>query len=101
MCQGKGSFPHSARERVVVPVPGCSALGGHSGMSHHRDRVIPDPDLELVAWNGPLMDAELLPHVVGNPGGVRPPGLALRGQDMQELGFLLPREGMPGVDQSK
>ena len=91
MRQGKGGIPCHTKEGMVVPVPGCSALCCHSGMAHDRGCIVTDPDLEPMSWNRPLMDEETVPQIIGDPGGIRPPGLALRGQDMKDLGFILAR----------
>ena len=101
MRQGKRGISCYTKEGMVVPVPGGSALSRHSGMAHDCGCIVPDPDLETMPRNRPFMDAEVIPQIIGDPGGIRSPDLALRGQDVEDIGFVPAREEMSGIDQSK
>ena len=67
---------------MIVFIPGGSALGRHSGVSHYSDSIIADSDSELMTGDRTFVDVKLISKIVGDPSSICPTSFALRGQDM-------------------
>ena len=99
--QGKGPGLHDPPEGVVVVVLSGAALGRHAGVAHGEASIVPHIEVQLVAWDGPLIDVKRPAVIVGHPRGVRSPGLAGGGQGVEHFGLFLSSKAQLRVDQSK
>ena len=86
---------------MVVAVFRGFSLGCHTGMAHTDPCIVPHVELELVAWNGALVDAQLLSGVVGDPRGICSPHFTDSCEGMKHFGFLFSGEAKPRINQTE
>lgn len=101
MGEGEAAGRNMSLKGVIVGVPGSSALCGSTGVADDDACITGNAEAHLMSGNRTLIDAQLATAVVSNTGSIRSACLGGRGQGRDDLVFLLYRQSMTVIHESK
>ena len=90
-----------AKKRMIVSIPSCIALCGHTGMAHDDSAVCWNMESHPVCLYGTLVDAQMPVRTVRDAGGVCAALFTFCRQYGENAALLLGAELVPAVNQTE